>query len=69
MSEQRDPMGGLSGQGMTGALDGVAGVVRGTTVYDAEGKKLGTVDEAHAGYLKLRKGLIFKKDMYVPAAG
>ena len=68
MSEQRDPMGGLSGQGMMGALDGVAGVVRGTTVYDAEGKKLGTVDEAHAGYLKLRKGLIFKKDLYVPAA-
>jgi hypothetical protein len=61
-------MGELSGQGMPGALDGVAGVVRGTTVYDAEGKKLGTVDEVHAGYLKLRKGLIFKKDLYVPAA-
>ena len=68
MSEQRDPMGGFSGQNMPGALESVAGVVRGTTVYDAEGKKLGTVDEAHAGYLKLRKGLIFKKDLYVPAA-
>ena len=68
MGEQRDPMGEPGVHGTGDVRDRVAGVVRGTTVYDAEGKKLRTVDEAHAGYLKLRKGLIFKKDLYVPAA-
>ncbi len=46
-----------------------AGTVgKGWTVYGADGKKIGEVEEVHPTYFTIRKGLIFKKDIYVPAA-
>jgi hypothetical protein len=50
---------------MVGASTGIG---KGWTVYGAEGGKIGEVDEVHPTYLKLRKGLLFKKDVYVPTA-
>lgn len=47
---------------------GLGGVQRGWTVYGRDGKKIGDVDEVTPTYLRLRKGLIFKKDIYVPTA-
>ena len=46
----------------------LGGVQRGWTVYGRDGKKVGEVDEVTPTYLKLRKGFIFKKDIYVPTA-
>lgn len=46
----------------------LGGVTKGWSVIGADGKKIGDVDEVYPTYLKLRKGLIFKKDIYVPNA-
>ncbi len=46
----------------------VGGVQHGWTVYGRDGKKIGDIDEVTPIYLKLRQGLIFKKDIYVPIA-
>ncbi len=43
-------------------------IEKGWTVYGADGKKIGDVEEIHPTYFTIRKGLIFKKDIYVPAA-
>lgn len=44
----------------------VGGVQQGWVVYGRDGKKIGEIDEVTPTYLKLRQGLIFKKDVYVP---
>ena len=51
-----------------GSFEGVSvgGVQPGFTVYGADGKKIGDIDEVHSTYLKLHKGLIFRKDVFVP---
>ena len=43
-------------------------IAEGTTVFDAAGEKVGTVSEHNmpAGYLAVRKGWLFPKDIYVP---
>lgn len=43
-------------------------IPEGTRVFDVNGAKVGTVDmfNAEGGYLVVRKGLIFPKDIYVP---
>lgn len=46
----------------------ISGIGRGWTVYSADGAKIGDVDEAYPAYLKLRQGLIFKHDLFVPVA-
>lgn len=46
----------------------VSGIGKGWTVYGADGDKVGEVDEAFPTYLKLRQGLLFKHDLYVPVA-
>ncbi len=43
-------------------------IEKGWVVYGADGKKIGDVEEIHPTYFTIRKGLIFKKDIYVPAA-
>ncbi|HEY1387495.1 MAG TPA: PRC-barrel domain-containing protein [Ktedonobacterales bacterium] len=42
----------------------------GTDVYDANGEKVGTVREYNpqASYLVVEKGMLFKKDLYVPVS-
>lgn len=45
----------------------VGGVQKGWTVYGADGKKVGDIDEVYPTYLKLHKGLIFRRDIFVPA--
>lgn len=42
--------------------------IEGTTVYDANGDKVGTIHDvdAQGGYLVVEKGLLFKKDLYIP---
>lgn len=57
---------GARGEG--DVTSGLAGVHKGWIVYDAAGDKVGTIDEVNPTYLKLHKGLIFRKDIYVPAA-
>ncbi len=44
--------------------------VEGMTVYDAAGEKVGTLGapDAGAGYLVVRKGWLFPKDVYVPVS-
>jgi hypothetical protein len=43
-------------------------IVEGMTVYDAGGDKVGTLDayNAEGGFLDIRKGWLFPKDIYVP---
>jgi uncharacterized protein (TIGR02271 family) len=43
-------------------------IPEGTQVFDANGAKVGTVDmfNAEGGYVVVRKGLIFPKDIYIP---
>ncbi len=43
-------------------------IAEGTTVFDAGGEKIGTVSEHNmpGGYLDVRKGWLFPKDIYVP---
>ena len=38
----------------------------GAEVVDRDGDKIGTIDEAGANYFIVTKGLIFRKDIYVP---
>ena len=42
----------------------------GTDVYDANGEKVGTVKQYNpqASYMVLEKGMLFKKDLYVPVS-
>ena len=35
-------------------------------VLDADGASVGVVNEVHANYLWVQKGLLFPKDMYIP---
>lgn len=46
----------------------LGGIGRGWSVYSADGAKIGDVDEAFPTYIKLRQGLIFKHDLFIPAA-
>lgn len=43
-------------------------IVPGTPVYDIDGSKVGDVNEydAQRGYLHVKKGLIFTRDVYIP---
>ncbi len=41
-------------------------VQTGWDVYGTDGDKLGTVDEVGPNYVLVKKGLIFRKDVYVP---
>jgi hypothetical protein len=43
-------------------------VQKGWSVIGADGKKIGEIDEVQPSYLKLHKGFLFKKDIYVPTA-
>jgi len=42
----------------------------GTDVFDANGEKVGTVKQYNpqASYMVLEKGMLFKKDLYVPVS-
>lgn len=46
----------------------LGGIGRGWAVYSADGAKIGDVDEAFPTYIKLRQGLIFKHDLFIPVA-
>lgn len=46
----------------------LSGIGRGWAVYSADGAKIGDVDEAFPTYIKLRQGLIFKHDLFIPVA-
>lgn len=41
---------------------------KGNTVYDTEGKKVGEIEEVHGDHFTIRKGFIFKKDLFIPTA-
>ncbi len=43
-------------------------IIKGATVYDIAGDKVGTLDayDPDAGYLDVRKGWLFHKDVFVP---
>ena len=42
----------------------------GTDVFDANGEKVGTVKQYNpqASYMVLEKGMLFKKDLYIPVS-
>lgn len=46
----------------------LGGIGRGWAVYSSDGAKIGDVDEAFPTYIKLRQGLIFKHDLFIPVA-
>jgi len=45
-------------------------ITPGTDVYDANGEKVGTVRQYNpqASYMVLEKGMLFKKDLYIPVS-
>jgi len=51
-----------------GRLDGIAPgrILSGTSVYAADGRRLGTVIEANAGYMVVGEGFAFPTDYFVP---
>jgi hypothetical protein len=38
----------------------------GTLVFGSDGEDIGEVTEVGPGYMKLKKGLIFRKEVYIP---
>jgi hypothetical protein len=38
----------------------------GTLVFGSDGEDIGEVTEAHPGYMKLKKGILFRKEVYIP---
>jgi uncharacterized protein (TIGR02271 family) len=47
--------------------DSLTEIEQGWTVEDRSGEKIGDIDEIGEGYVVVQKGLIFPKDVYIPA--
>ena len=38
----------------------------GTLVFGSDGEEIGEVTEVQPGYMKLKKGILFRKEVYIP---
>jgi hypothetical protein len=38
----------------------------GTLVFGSDGEEIGEVTETHPSYMKLKKGMLFRKEVYLP---
>jgi Uncharacterized protein conserved in bacteria (DUF2171) len=38
----------------------------GTLVFGSDGEEIGEVTEVQPGYMKLKKGILFRKELYIP---
>ncbi len=38
----------------------------GTLVFGSDGEEIGEVTEVQSGYMKLKKGILFRKEVYIP---